>query len=60
MPENKNKFFDTDSVASATDCTGLIPTPPVSDAQAESYTQLHSIPKTHKKRQANPKQIGKQ
>jgi hypothetical protein len=38
-------FFDLDDIASATECTGLIPTPPESEAEAESYTQLYSIPK---------------
>ena len=38
-------YFDLDDIASATECTGLIPTPPVSEAEAEAYTELSPIPK---------------
>ena len=54
MDDNKNKqmeptdfeddYFDYDNVACATECTGLIPTPPVSDEEAEAYTELYAIP----------------
>ena len=33
------------SVASSTDCTGLIPTPPITDEEADSYTDLHDVPR---------------
>lgn len=36
---------DFDTVVSASECTGLIPTPPVNEAQAESYTDIYAIPK---------------
>ncbi|MDD4237872.1 MAG: hypothetical protein PHT62_04895 [Desulfotomaculaceae bacterium] len=35
---------DLDIVASATDCTGLMPTPPLSVAEAESYTEIYDVP----------------
>ena len=31
-------------VASGSDCTGLEPTPPIQPYQAESYSELYSIP----------------
>ncbi|RPF43342.1 hypothetical protein EDD70_2305 [Hydrogenoanaerobacterium saccharovorans] len=43
--EQDDDFFDFDTIASATECTGLIPTPPLSDEEAESYTDIYSIPK---------------
>ena len=52
MNDSKNKqvepmnleddFFDLDTVACATECTGLIPTPPASDEEAESSTPFLS------------------
>lgn len=40
-------FIDqTETVASATECTGLIPTPPLSEPEAESYLDLYDIPKS--------------
>ena len=54
MNDSKNKqvepmnleddFFDLDTVACATECTGLIPTPPASDEEAESDTEIYAIP----------------
>lgn len=41
-------YFDLDDVASMTECTGLIPTPPESEAEAESYTDLYPIPRPQK------------
>lgn len=34
-----------DYVASMSECTGLIQTPPLSEDEAESYTELYTIPK---------------
>lgn len=47
-------------VASGTDCTGLEPTPPITEQGAESYSELHHIPKQTEKvnnefREINPK-----
>lgn len=39
-----DKFYDMGSVASASDCTGLIPSPPVNEEEAESYAELYNIP----------------
>ena len=40
----EDDFFDYDTVASATECTGLIQTPPVSDEEAEAYTEIYAMP----------------
>ena len=34
-----------DSVASATECTGLMPTPPENEAEEDSYNEIYVIPK---------------
>ena len=46
LPKRQEELFfeDTNVVASATDCTGLMPTPPINEAEAESYTDLYAIP----------------
>lgn len=44
-----DKYYDLEQVASSTDCTGLIPTPPQSVDEEESYADLHSIPKVKNK-----------
>ena len=41
--------LDIESTVSATDCTGLMPTPPINEAEAEAYTQLYNIPQTKEK-----------
>ena len=43
-----DEIEDFDTVASASECTGLIPTPPVNESQAESYTDIYTIPKPSK------------
>ena len=42
---DEDLFYDIDLVASATECTGLIPTPPLSEGEAEAYTDIYAIPK---------------
>jgi len=47
---NYNIYFEdsldcSDMVASSTDCTGLVQKPPADETQAESYADLHKIPK---------------
>ncbi len=39
---------ETPSTASFTECTGLMPTPPLNDAEAEAYKELYStaLPKS--------------
>lgn len=54
-PENKQMapkddddeyiYSCTNSVVSGTECTGLIPTPPEADSEADSYSDLYTIPK---------------
>lgn len=39
-----DNFIDLDVVVSSTECTGLIQTPPLSAAEAESYTEIYNIP----------------
>ncbi len=36
-------FGGNEPVVSATECTGLVPTPPQSPEQSESYAQLYDI-----------------
>lgn len=43
-PYDDDRFYDIESVMSANDCTGLIPTPPKSEYEAESYSDLMNIP----------------
>ncbi len=53
-PQDKQGAFQEDpleemmDVASATECTGLIPAPPANEAEAESYTELYPIPQPPK------------
>lgn len=53
-PKDKQAAFAEDpledmmDVASATECTGLMPTPPANEAEAESYTELYPIPQPPK------------
>lgn len=46
--KDKNKKIlqesDSNMVVSSTECTGLIPTPPLSEDEAESYDELYDIP----------------
>lgn len=44
-PWDDDLFFEIDTVASATECTGLIPALPLTEAQAQAYTDLYSIPR---------------
>lgn len=43
--EFQDAFDNQRNVASSTDCTGLIPSPPINDEESDSYTDLNSIPK---------------
>ncbi len=45
--KNKDMFPDISSVSSATECTGLMPTPPANKDEYESYQELSpmEIPK---------------
>lgn len=39
--EEMSEDFDFINASSSTDCTGLIPTPPVSNAEHESYLEVY-------------------
>lgn len=41
--KDKDSFLESENVASATECTGLTPTPPASEEEAESYEELYNI-----------------
>ena len=40
---NQGPLFETTVTASSMDCTGLTPTPPDSQAEAEAYETLYDI-----------------
>ena len=42
--DNRELFEDVFSVASTTDCTGLIPAAPDSASEVESYGEIYDIP----------------
>lgn len=48
-PFNDDTLEDTLKVTSANDCTGLIPSAPQSDAEADAYTDLYDIPNSKNK-----------
>lgn len=39
-----DKLIDTDAVASATECTGLMYRPPENEYEAESYSDIYVVP----------------
>jgi hypothetical protein len=47
--EGKDYAFDMlneqNGVVSMTECTGLMPTPPQSEEEAESYNEIYVVPK---------------
>ncbi len=45
FPDDEYIYSCTNSVVSGTECTGLIPTPPETDSEADSYSDLYTIPK---------------
>lgn len=50
---------DDFSVMSATECTGLIPTPPLDDAQADSYGEIYDVPISKEKTNGHVQSIQK-
>ena len=48
-PDDIDTFFGSESVTSATECTGLIQTPPTSVSEADSYSEIYDVPHTDKK-----------
>lgn len=47
--EDEDSFFESGSVIPATECTGLIQTPPESEEEAEAYTEICDVPKPENK-----------
>ncbi len=41
--EQLDPFYDTEKVASTTECTGLSPAAVLSDEEAESYAELYAV-----------------
>lgn len=39
-----DKIIDPHIVVSSTEATGMIPTPPMSEAEAKSYTEIYDVP----------------
>ena len=42
-PEQLDPFYDTEKVASTTECTGLSPAAVLSEEEAESYAELYAV-----------------
>lgn len=42
---NEIDFLKADDVVSATECTGITPTPPEDSSQSDSYANVYPIPK---------------
>ncbi len=42
--KDEDSFFDSESVVSSTECTGLMYAPPASPEEAESYSQIYEVP----------------
>jgi hypothetical protein len=42
--ENAYDYYDIKNIGSQMDCTGMIPTPPLDDAQQEGYHDIYSVP----------------
>lgn len=38
------QYYDTNSIQSSTEMTGFMPTPPVSEAEEEAYSELSGMP----------------
>lgn len=52
---NVDIIYDSNTVVSATDSTGLIPTPPQTEAEAESYTEIYDVPQPEVKKDHSKK-----
>jgi hypothetical protein len=40
-----DNYYDINKVASSMDCTGLVPSRPIDEGEADSYTELYNIPR---------------
>ncbi len=45
MQEILDQYYEIGSVASSTDCTGLMYAPPVSEEELDSYSEINLMPK---------------
>ncbi len=45
LQPDDDSLYDIKSMASANDCTGLIPSAPASEEEADSYTDMYPIPR---------------
>lgn len=52
--DENDVLSSVDTVSSSTECTGLIQTPPASEAEADSYADLYTIPKPVGKKGRDP------
>lgn len=39
-----DQYYDTKSIESSTEMTGLTPTPPLSEDEEESYSEINGLP----------------
>ncbi len=44
MQDDEELFEEIMSVASATECTGLMPTPPLTKRAVDSYAEIYDVP----------------
>lgn len=44
VPEEPYDFYAGLNIGSQTECTGMIPTPPLNDAQTDAYHDIYSVP----------------
>lgn len=46
LEDSFGEFPDDDSmnVVSGTECTGMVPTPPLSDGEADAYREIYDVP----------------
>lgn len=47
---DQDKYYDINSVASATECTGLTPALVKSDYEEDSYKEIYDVPSLDKKK----------
>lgn len=43
--EDEDSFFETNSVISSTECTGMIPDLPCTEEAADAYKEIYDVPK---------------
>ena len=51
-------FLGEETVASANECTGLMPTPPSTEDEAESYADLYTVPAPPQKNDGGERRPG--